>query len=196
MLATAIAAAVGSGLAIRHLANQDEKHVLPSSSFTLDPRVPEATAERLEDHPVLSTCPSFRNKDGLIIRTRSWMPEGEEPPKAILFLVHGFAEHCGRYLHVVEEILKLGVAVYALDHQGKVYESPRWLKGNNWAAGHGKSEGERAYVCKFDDFVDDLLQFIHSVSLAPGQKRFLLGHSMGGLISVLTASRVRMRHVL
>lgn len=43
---------------------------------------------------------------------------------------------------------------------------------------------------QFDDFVDDFLQFVHSMPLEAGQKRFLLGHSMGGLISVLAASRV------
>lgn len=119
MLATAVAAAVSSGLAIRYLANQDEKHVLPSSGFTSDERVVMAQETNIADHPVLRTCASFRNKDGLIIRTKTWMPEGEDAPKAVLFLAHGFAEHCGRYEHVVNELLKLGLAVHALDHQGE-----------------------------------------------------------------------------
>ncbi|HUU81215.1 MAG TPA: alpha/beta fold hydrolase [Acidobacteriota bacterium] len=55
-----------------------------------------------------------------------WLPEDE--PKAILIVVHGLAEHSGRYMNVVNYFVPLGYAVYGVDH-----------------IGHGKSEGERKY---------------------------------------------------
>lgn len=56
----------------------------------------------------------------------------------------------------------------ALDHQG-----------------HGLSEGDRAYFQRLSHMVDDVLQLTTEVCPAPeGVPRILLGHSMGGLISL------------
>lgn len=171
-----IAAAVGAGVLFKYVSTQSDKHVLESMVFTSDPAVAAVHGQNkldIQSHPVLKHDPSFQNKDGLIIRTKHWIPQGGEEPKGVVFVVHGYAEHAGRYNHVVEHLLDIGLEVYALDHQG-----------------HGRSEGEKLYVREFDDFVDDVLQLVHSVKLKSGQKRFLLGHSMGGLISTMTASRV------
>lgn len=54
--------------------------------------------------------------------------------------------------------------------------------------GYGRSEGDRAYVRRFNDYVVDVLQFAEMVSAEfPESARFLLGHSMGGTIAILTA---------
>jgi alpha-beta hydrolase superfamily lysophospholipase len=68
---------------------------------------------------------SFRGLGGLSIYTQQWLPEG--PPRAVLLLVHGYAEHSGRYGNLVEHFVPRGYAICALDHRG-----------------HGRSEGERA----------------------------------------------------
>ena len=82
-------------------------------------------------------------------------------------LVHGLAEHCGRYMNVVNHFVPLGYAVYGLDH-----------------IGHGKSDGTRVYVDRFSDFVDTLKLFVDRVKQwQPGKPCFMIGHSMGGLIS-------------
>jgi alpha-beta hydrolase superfamily lysophospholipase len=61
-----------------------------------------------------------------------------------------------------------GYAAYALDHRG-----------------HGRSEGPRAVIDRIDNAVDDLDQLIVlAASEQPGVPLFLLGHSMGGTISV------------
>jgi acylglycerol lipase len=45
-----------------------------------------------------------------------WLPETE--PKAVLLVVHGLAEHGGRYMNLVNHFLPLDYAVYAADHLG------------------------------------------------------------------------------
>ena len=96
---------------------------------------------------------------------RRWEPEGS--PVRIVQIVHGYAEHGGRYAHVAEALAARGAVVYADDH-----------------IGHGRSDGERALIINFDHVLDDL----HSLSQIartehPGIPLVLVGHSMGGLLS-------------
>lgn len=94
-----------------------------------------------------------------------WMPEGE--PKAILLVVHGLAEHSGRYMNVVNHLVPSGYAVYGIDH-----------------IGHGKSAGERVYVKRFQDYTETLKIYFDMIrDWQPQKSIFLIGHSMGGLIS-------------
>jgi acylglycerol lipase len=98
---------------------------------------------------------------------QSWLPDAQ--PQAVLLLVHGLGEHCGRYGNVVNYFVPLGYAVYALDHYG-----------------HGKSEGQREYVERFSDYTQTLKTFFDKVQgWQPGQLIFLMGHSLGGLISAV-----------
>ncbi len=98
---------------------------------------------------------------------QAWLPEGE--CKAILLIVHGLAEHSGRYMNVVNHFVPLGYAVYGLDH-----------------IGHGKSEGTRVYVQRFSDYTDTLKIYFDMVrGWHSNQPIFLVGHSMGGLIGAI-----------
>nr|XP_031532208.1 monoglyceride lipase isoform X8 [Vicugna pacos] len=55
--------------------------------------------------------------------------------------------------------------------------------------GHGQSEGERMVVSDFQVFIRDVLQHVDLVQKDhPGLPVFLLGHSMGGAIAILTAA--------
>lgn len=96
---------------------------------------------------------------------QSWLPEGD--PMAVLLVVHGLAEHCGRYMNLVNHFLPMGYAVHGIDH-----------------IGHGKSDGTRVHVQRFEDFTDTLKIFFDMVrKWQPEKPIFLVGHSMGGLIS-------------
>lgn len=107
----------------------------------------------------------FSGARGKKIYYQSWLPEGE--PKAVLMVVHGLAEHSGRYMNVVEHFVPKGYAVYGLDH-----------------IGHGKSEGPRVFLNRFDDFTITLKIFFDMIQAEqPGKPVFIVGHSMGGLIS-------------
>ncbi len=109
--------------------------------------------------------------DGLTLYTKTAVPEGD--PRAVVLVVHGYGEHSGRYQHVIERLVSSGYAAAALDHRG-----------------HGKSEGERAYCETMDQFVDDLKVYFDQIRTAqPGKKIFVLGHSMGGLISLAFTER-------
>jgi acylglycerol lipase len=110
---------------------------------------------------------TFAGVGGVAIFTRTWRPPGK--PRGVVVIVHGFNSHSGQYFWVAEQFLAAGLAVYALDQRGR-----------------GKSGGERFYVEKFSDYVDDLATFISlAKSHEPGLPVFLLGHSAGGVVSCL-----------
>ena len=108
----------------------------------------------------------FKGLKNLQLYWQCWLPDGK--PKAILLVAHGLAEHSGRYKNLVDYFVPKGYAVYALDHRG-----------------HGKSEGMRSYVDRFDDYLTDLKTFFDMVRKEqPNAKIFLVGHSMGATIGV------------
>ncbi len=98
---------------------------------------------------------------------QAWTPA---EPRATVLLVHGLAEHGGRYAHVGERLAAAGYAVYALDHRG-----------------HGRSDGARAMIGRLDTLVDDVHGF--SAQVSPGATPFMIGHSMGGAVALRYAIR-------
>ncbi len=110
---------------------------------------------------------TFTGIRGETIYYQSWLPQGE--PKAILLIIHGLAEHSGRYANVVNHFVPMGYAVYGVDH-----------------VGHGKSSGTRVYVERFGDYTDTLKTYFDMVRhWQPAKPVFLVGHSMGGLIGAV-----------
>lgn len=108
---------------------------------------------------------SFEGVGGLKIFTRSWQPE--KAPRGVVVIVHGFNSHSGQYLWAAEQFAASGLAVYALDLRGR-----------------GRSEGERYYVEKMEDYTDDVETLVTTAKAEnPGLPVFLLGHSAGGVIS-------------
>jgi alpha-beta hydrolase superfamily lysophospholipase len=96
---------------------------------------------------------------------RVW--EGGDACRALLVIVHGYAEHSGRYEHVGARLAGAGIAVWATDLRG-----------------HGLSSGERVAVGSLDDLVADAALAVDRARAAhPGKPAFLLGHSMGGLVA-------------
>jgi alpha-beta hydrolase superfamily lysophospholipase len=107
---------------------------------------------------------TFKGIRDASIYYQSWLPEGES--KAVLLIVHGLAEHCGRYMNVVNHFVSLGYAAYGVDH-----------------IGHGRSSGTRVYVERFEDYTHALKTYFDMVRhWQPDKPIFLVGHSMGGLI--------------
>ena len=108
---------------------------------------------------------SFEDVEGLKIFTRSWQPAGK--PRGVMILIHGFNSHSGYMTWAAEQFAARGLACYALDLRGR-----------------GKSEGERFYVEKFADYLEDVDGLVRRArSENPGLPVFVLGHSVGGVIA-------------
>ncbi|KAG9408413.1 hypothetical protein AC1031_021651 [Aphanomyces cochlioides] len=123
----------------------------------------------------------------LWLRTRWWLPPANTEWKGVVFIVHGYNEHIERYHYCGTKLAENGYAVFGIDHQG-----------------HGLSEGERLYVERFEHYEQDYIEFVRDtlaltsdsahvkesmMHFPDGLKlaslpRFLLGHSMGSLISL------------
>ena len=96
-----------------------------------------------------------------------------EDPKAVVILVHGLCEHCGRYDYVTYRLNEAGYSVYRFDHRG-----------------HGRSEGKKVYYDSWEQISDDVyVVFRKAKQENPGKKLYVLGHSMGGYAAVCFGTR-------
>jgi alpha-beta hydrolase superfamily lysophospholipase len=110
---------------------------------------------------------TLKNRAGMNLFERRWLPL--DAPRAVVILVHGYAEHTGRYDHVGAWLAERGYAVRGFDLRG-----------------HGLSDGARALVRSFNEFLEDLREYLPRVrGEHPGTPVVVLGHSMGGAIAAL-----------
>lgn len=156
--------------------NQNNESTMPTTTSS-SPTGREAPNPKIYPHII-------QNDDDMWLKWTEWWPRSVAAAdiKGCLFLVSGLGEHAMRYDGYAEEVAEsLQFAVFSLDHQG-----------------HGLSEGPRKYVDKFGYYTRDYLQFLmtvfakYSASSAikvdiSAKPRFLLGHSMGGLIALHVA---------
>ncbi len=111
----------------------------------------------------------FNRTEGTRLFYQSWAPSANL--KAGLVVVHGLAEHSGRYLNLVNEFVPSGYLVSGMDNQG-----------------HGPSDGRRGYINRFNDYVLDLDEFVDIARRQnPDIKLFMIGHSLGGTIATAYA---------
>lgn len=109
---------------------------------------------------------TFNGSGDLALYYQLWQPD--DPARGVLVIIHGHGEHSGRYKNVVDHLVPLGFAVYALDHRG-----------------HGRSPGQRGYVDSMADFLGDVQAFVQLAAAEnPGLPLFIMGHSLGGLITL------------
>jgi len=109
--------------------------------------------------------------DGASLYVYRWLPAGE--PLAVVQIVHGLAEHAGRYERLAVALNAAGYAVYASDLRG-----------------HGKtcaSNDDLGFFAESDGWrkcLDDLWQVNRkAASDHPGRPIVLLGHSMGATLA-------------
>lgn len=88
-----------------------------------------------------------------------------DPPevRGDVLLVHGLAEHLGRYGHVVRALNAAGYRVTGVELRG-----------------HGSSDGRRGHVDTWAQYVEDL----RAAAAAIGGPHAILAHSMGGLVAL------------
>jgi alpha-beta hydrolase superfamily lysophospholipase len=91
-------------------------------------------------------------------------------PRAIVGVLHGYADHGARYAGVMDVWAKMGIASVAIDMRG-----------------HGRATGTRGHCSRFDEYLDDAAELARLVSdRARGAPCFLFGHSFGGLVASLS----------
>jgi alpha-beta hydrolase superfamily lysophospholipase len=96
-------------------------------------------------------------------------------PQAAVLITHGLGDHGGRYGKVVERFLQSGLSVMVPD-----------LRGN------GKSGGQRGYVRRFEDLLDDLDFWLDTLKQRhPGRPVISYGHSFGGMLVLFHSLRRR-----
>lgn len=94
-------------------------------------------------------------------------------PTWIAVLVHGYAEHLGRYAHVADRLNAEGAVVVGPDHEG-----------------HGLSDGERVLINDFETVVADVDAVVtRAVETHAGLPIVMIGHSLGGMIAARYAQR-------
>lgn len=139
--------------------------------------MPDTAARAVTTTTILPTESRQRMRDGTELLLRTWLPDSQRYPEPLgtLLLVHGLAEHCGRYLHVADLLCGLGLRVRAYDQRG-----------------HGASGGPRMVAPHPDIYVEDLAEIHDAVVRQWNEMPIVLGHSMGGLVAARFATgRVR-----
>lgn len=98
-----------------------------------------------------------------------------DKPNAIVVIIHGFAEHLGRYDYFVEQLNQNGFGCYRFDNRG-----------------HGKSGGKVLDLEDYNDFVKDADLIVDKAKLDfPNLPIFMFGHSMGGFITALYGVKIK-----
>lgn len=120
-----------------------------------------------------------RHREGVVQRAGEprlvyrWdAPVGE--PRGTVMLVHGYAEHYGRYNQVAKAWANSGFGIIRHDLRG-----------------HGHSGGPRGHVEDFEDYLRDAQAVLDAVRTQRplDEPLFLFGHSLGGLIACHFALR-------
>jgi alpha-beta hydrolase superfamily lysophospholipase len=118
-----------------------------------------------------ATTATFTSSDGVQLFIYQWLPD--QPAKALIHIIHGMAEHAGRYARVGRILTEHGYAVYADDHRG-----------------HGRTVVSKEEFGHFADengwnrVLEDFELLIESeAALHPELPIILFGHSMGSFFA-------------
>jgi lysophospholipase len=136
------------------------------------PPLPEGFVSETETFPGVD--PSVQ-LFGVLHRPGKPAADSKTRPHRLLVLIHGYGEHGGRYLHYPHYLKSTYDSFYCLDLRG-----------------HGRSEGLRGHVERFDHYAGDVGLAIQRLQEKYGKQPGgleidLLGHSMGGLVVLRVA---------
>ena len=122
----------------------------------------------------------FTTSDKVRLRYARWL-KSEGPQRGTVCLVQGRTEYIEKYFETIADFRRRGFAVATFDWRGQ--------------GGSDRLIGDRTvgYVDRFEDYWTDLRCFHADILLpdCPGPF-YLVGHSMGGLASLIAATRDRM----
>jgi len=97
------------------------------------------------------------------------------PPKAVFLLVHGLGGYSGRWQFLADFFLQHDISSYALELRG-----------------FGPTKGPRGHIASFDQYFEDISCLKNIISKEnPDKKIFIIGESLGGLISFLAVAKAK-----
>ncbi len=112
------------------------------------------------------------SRDGTALYSE-WFATAAQP-RALALILHGYAEHCGRYREVANVLNQAGVAALSYDMRG-----------------HGRAEGQQGHVANYLDYHHDMEAALEQLDdraniSYPGTQPpvILVSHSNGGLIAM------------
>jgi len=112
--------------------------------------------------------PTVTTRDGVELPVYRWPAAGT--PLATVALLHGLAEHAGRYVALAGRLNAAGIELIAVDLRG-----------------HGRAPGKRTRIDRFDEYLLDADALLSVAAQHTDTPLFLMGHSMGGAIAALYA---------
>ncbi len=136
------------------------------TSATDTPATDESTEEKTgtQAEPRILRFPS---KDGTALFATLY-PSALATPKGNALVLHGYADHGGRYDEVARTLNDAGLNALCVDLRG-----------------HGRSDGDRGLIRKFDEYLEDTEAALAQLTEHCGDRDvLLLGHSNGGLIAL------------
>ncbi|KAJ1926009.1 hypothetical protein IWQ60_004158 [Tieghemiomyces parasiticus] len=133
--------------------------------------VPEATDLVLHTEPVGEETEAWEDVNGTAMFTCHYKAV-QEPPRATLVLVHGFGEHCMRYVAVCRTFASQGIEVLTYDQRGF---GRTGRKNNQMGVTRGIQQLQRDMT-----FMNRRVRRAATAS-QPAIPHFVLGHSMGGM---------------
>ena len=68
---------------------------------------------------VYQTEAQYRASDGASLHSYRWSTRESDPrPKAVVVIMHGYGEHCGRYREFAEHLVRAGYLACGIDARG------------------------------------------------------------------------------
>lgn len=113
----------------------------------------------------------FLGSGGAVIHYHRYRLENAE--KCVV-ISHGFCEFAEKYNEMIYYLMHAGYSVYIPEHRGHGYSD------------RSTPDTEMVHVEAFEDYVRDFVTFVKTVVVPREKERYLLGHSMGGAIAILT----------
>lgn len=146
----------------------------------VDPQGPRLAVVPSNPVPEGARIGVFETTDKVRLRYGLW-PRTGGPHRGTICLVHGRTEFIEKYFETIADFQSRGFSVATFDWRGQG-GSDRLIRNP-----------KLGYVDTFDDYWTDLSSF-HGQILLPDcpPPFYLVGHSMGGMVSLLAATRDRM----
>ena len=125
-----------------------------------------------------SSCPGpaepsatfpFASRDGTALYGELFEVPAEIPVRGAVLVVHGYAEHCGRYRELAHVLTRTGFTTFTFDLRG-----------------HGRSAGARGHILRFEQYLEDVDAALAQLDArVPGEPPLaVVSHSHGGLITL------------